>query len=101
MCVQALGDLNQAYQCLRLALSLQNEHAESYNQLAALELHRGNAELARAFLLAATATAPHLLEAHANLAVLSEQVAPLYSHSLEEPPHPLCSAVCASARSRK
>jgi len=83
VCAKALGDLNQAYQCLRLALSLNNEHGDAYNQLGVLELQRCNAEIARAFFLAAISIAPHLYEAHANLAVLSEQVALLSSlHSL-------------------
>ena len=86
VCAKALGDLNQAYQCLRLALSLNNEHGDAYNQLGVLELQRCNAEIARAFFLAAISIAPHLYEAHANLAVLSEQVALLSSlHSLFTP----------------
>ena len=40
----ALGDTSLAYQCFRLALSANNNHAEAFNNLAVLELRKGNVD---------------------------------------------------------
>lgn len=41
---QGIGDLTLAYQCFKLALAFNNDHAEAYNNLAVLELRRGHIE---------------------------------------------------------
>ena len=42
---QGIADLNLAYQCFRLALSVNNDHAESYNNLGVLEMKKGHIEM--------------------------------------------------------
>lgn len=44
LCLQGIGDLTLAYQCFKLALAFNNDHAEAYNNLAVLELRRGRIE---------------------------------------------------------
>ncbi|KPP58962.1 tetratricopeptide repeat protein 8-like [Scleropages formosus] len=39
-----IGDLTLAYQCFKLTLANNNDHAEAYNNLAVLELRRGRIE---------------------------------------------------------
>ncbi|KAM9842142.1 tetratricopeptide repeat protein 8 isoform 5-T5 [Aulostomus maculatus] len=39
-----IGDLVLAYQCFKLALAFNNDHAEAYNNLAVLELRKGRIE---------------------------------------------------------
>nr|XP_014341424.1 PREDICTED: tetratricopeptide repeat protein 8 isoform X2 [Latimeria chalumnae] len=39
-----IGDLNLAYQCLKLCLANNNNHAEAYNNLAVLEMRKGHTE---------------------------------------------------------
>uniref|UniRef100_A0A3Q3L4B1 Tetratricopeptide repeat domain 8 n=1 Tax=Mastacembelus armatus TaxID=205130 RepID=A0A3Q3L4B1_9TELE len=39
-----IGDLTLAYQCFKLALAFNNNHAEAYNNLAVLELRKGRLE---------------------------------------------------------
>uniref|UniRef100_A0A673BFD6 Tetratricopeptide repeat domain 8 n=1 Tax=Sphaeramia orbicularis TaxID=375764 RepID=A0A673BFD6_9TELE len=39
-----IGDLTLAYQCFKLALAFNNDHAEAYNNLAVLELRKGRVE---------------------------------------------------------
>ncbi|KAM9341647.1 tetratricopeptide repeat protein 8 isoform 5-T5 [Symphorus nematophorus] len=39
-----IGDLTLAYQCFKLALAFNNDHAEAYNNLAVLELRKGRIE---------------------------------------------------------
>ncbi len=43
----AIGDTSLAYQCLRLALAANNNHAEAFNNLAVIELRRGNVDQVR------------------------------------------------------
>ena len=45
--LQGIGDLTLAYQCFKLALAFNNDHAEAYNNLAVLELRRGRVEQVR------------------------------------------------------
>lgn len=42
--LQGVGDMKLAYQCLRLALGADNDHAEAYNNLGVLELRKGSME---------------------------------------------------------
>ena len=44
-----IGDLALAYQCLRIAISINPQHAEAYNNLGVLEYRKGNDEQARAY----------------------------------------------------
>ena len=44
VCVQGICDHNLAYQCFRLTLASNNDHAEAYNNLGVLELKRGHVE---------------------------------------------------------
>lgn len=44
LCLQGIGDLTLAYQCFKLALAFNNDHAEAYNNLAVLELRKGRIE---------------------------------------------------------
>lgn len=39
-----IGDVSWAQQCLRLAVSLEPAHAEAWNNLAVLEMRKGNDE---------------------------------------------------------
>ncbi|XP_013404505.1 tetratricopeptide repeat protein 8 [Lingula anatina] len=72
-----IGDSNLAYQCFRLALTNNNDHAEAYNNLGVLELRKGHLEQARAFFQASTVLSPHMFEPHYNYAVLSDRVGDL------------------------
>ncbi|XP_065449570.1 tetratricopeptide repeat protein 8 isoform X1 [Chrysemys picta bellii] len=72
-----IGDLNLAYQCFKLTLANNNDHAEAYNNLAVLEIRRGHVEQARALLQTASSLAPHMYEPHFNFAALSDQVGDL------------------------
>ncbi|ETE67387.1 Tetratricopeptide repeat protein 8, partial [Ophiophagus hannah] len=69
-----IGDRNLAHQCFKLTLANNNDHAESYNNLAVLEMQKGHIEQARVFLQTASSIAPHMYEPHFNFAVLSEKV---------------------------
>ena len=42
--LQGIGDMTLAYQCFKLALAFNNDHAEAYNNLAVLELRKGRVE---------------------------------------------------------
>ncbi|XP_067931248.1 tetratricopeptide repeat protein 8-like [Watersipora subatra] len=72
-----VGDTNLAYQCFRMALTVDNNHAESYNNLGVLELRRGHMEQARAFFQASFALAPQMYEPHYNSAMMSEWIGDL------------------------
>ena len=41
---QGIGDIALAYQCFRLALVANNDHAEAYNNLGVLEMRKGHTE---------------------------------------------------------
>uniref|UniRef100_G3NXV8 Tetratricopeptide repeat domain 8 n=1 Tax=Gasterosteus aculeatus aculeatus TaxID=481459 RepID=G3NXV8_GASAC len=72
-----IGDLPLAYQCFKLALTNNNDHAEAYNNLAVLELRKGRIEQSKAFLQTAASLAPHMYEPHFNLSILSEKIGDL------------------------
>ena len=74
-----IGDVNLAYQCFKLALTSNNDHAESYNNLGVLEMRKGKVEQARAFFQTAANLAPHMWECHYNCATLSEKTGDLQS----------------------
>lgn len=44
-----IGDLTLAYQCLKIAISIDPTHAEAYNNLGVLEYRKGSDEQARSF----------------------------------------------------
>ncbi|XP_054828672.1 tetratricopeptide repeat protein 8 isoform X3 [Eublepharis macularius] len=72
-----IGDTSLAFQCFKLALTNNNDHAEAYNNLAVLEMQKGRIEQARVFLQTASSLAPHMYEPHFNIAVLSDKVGDL------------------------
>ncbi|KAG8013419.1 Tetratricopeptide repeat protein 8 [Nibea albiflora] len=74
-----IGDLTLAYQCFKLALAFNNDHAEAYNNLAVLELRKGRIEQSKAFLQTAASLAPHMYEPHFNLSILSDKIGDLQS----------------------
>ncbi|XP_018426566.1 PREDICTED: tetratricopeptide repeat protein 8 isoform X4 [Nanorana parkeri] len=74
-----IGDLNLAYQCFKLTLANNNNHAEAYNNLAVLEMRRNRFEQARALLQTSAALAPHMYEPHFNFASVSDNVGDLQS----------------------
>nr|DBA14647.1 TPA: hypothetical protein GDO54_005582 [Pyxicephalus adspersus] len=74
-----IGDLNLAYQCFKLSLANNNDHAEAYNNLAVLEMHKNRFEQARALLQTSAALAPHMYEPHFNFASVSDNVGDLQS----------------------
>ena len=57
-----------------MALAVDNNHAEAYNNLGVLELRRGHIEQARAFFQASFALAPQMYEPHYNAGMMSEWV---------------------------
>lgn len=50
LCLQGIGDLTMAYQCFKLALAFNNDHAEAYNNLAVLELRKGRIDQVKNYL---------------------------------------------------
>eukprot|EP00064_Thunnus_orientalis_P015922 superscaffoldBa00003053_g15984 len=74
-----IGDLILAYQCFKLALAFNNDHAEAYNNLAVLELRKGRIEQSKAFLQTAASLAPHMYEPQFNLSILHEKIGDLQS----------------------
>ncbi|XP_059160316.1 tetratricopeptide repeat protein 8-like isoform X1 [Physella acuta] len=72
-------DMKLAFQCFRLALSHNNDHAEAYNNLGVLELRRNHLDAARSFFQASFVIAPHLYEPHYNFAALADQLGDLQS----------------------
>ena len=50
MFLQGIADLTLAYQCFKLTLAFNNDHAEAYNNLAVLELRKGHIEQVRKLL---------------------------------------------------
>ncbi|XP_063058434.1 tetratricopeptide repeat protein 8 [Engraulis encrasicolus] len=74
-----MGDTVLAYQCFKLTLAFNNDHAEAYNNLAVLEIRKGHVEQSKAFLQTAASLSPHLYEPHFNLATLTEKIGDLQS----------------------
>ena len=69
-----VGDLRLAYQCLRIALVANNDHAEAYNNLGVLESKRGNIEEARSHFQTSISLSVYMYEPHYNLAHVSDKV---------------------------
>lgn len=69
-----VGDLRLAYQCLRIALVANNDHAEAYNNLGVLESKRGNVEEARSHFQTSLSLVEFMYEPHYNLANVSDKV---------------------------
>jgi tetratricopeptide repeat protein 8 len=63
-----------ASECLRLAISADNRHAPSYNNLGVLEMKNGNIINARIYFHAAASTANYLYEPHFNSSYLAYNV---------------------------
>lgn len=68
-----IGDINLAYQCFRLTLVHNAEHAEAFNNLGVIEWKKGHIEQAKSFFVTATSLASHIFEPHYNSAALSEK----------------------------
>lgn len=66
-----LGDLGLAYQAFKIAISIDNDHTESYCNIAALEVRKQNPEAARSNLKMAQTLAPYLFEPFYNGALLA------------------------------
>nr|XP_032819549.1 tetratricopeptide repeat protein 8 [Petromyzon marinus] len=77
-----IGDVTLAYQCFKLALANNNDHAEAYNNLGVLEHRRGHLDQAKALFQTASSLAPHMYEPHFNYASLSNQLGDLQSSYL-------------------
>lgn len=69
-----VGDLGLAYQAFKIAISVEPNHAESYNNIAVLELRKGNVEQAQAQFGTAMRLAPHLFEPAFNGGLLAGQM---------------------------
>ncbi len=74
MILQSVGDTFLAYQCYRLALVHNSDHAESFNNIGVLEMRKGHPDTARAFFQTAASLASHLYEPHFNFASLADKV---------------------------
>lgn len=61
-----IGDLSLAQQCLKIAISLDSNHAEAYNNLGVLECRKGNDQAARALFRSGQRMAEHVFELHFN-----------------------------------
>eukprot|EP01006_Ploeotia_vitrea_P022084 TRINITY_DN54499_c0_g1_i1.p1 TRINITY_DN54499_c0_g1~~TRINITY_DN54499_c0_g1_i1.p1 ORF type:complete len:486 (-),score=258.48 TRINITY_DN54499_c0_g1_i1:42-1499(-) len=66
-----IGDLNLAFQAFKIAVSIDAQHAESFNNLGILELRKNNIEMARSNFETARNLAPHLFEPFYNGALLA------------------------------
>ena len=72
-----IGDLGLAYQACKVAVSVDGNHGESFNNLGVLELRKRNLEQARASFDTAAQMAPHLFEPAYNGALLAYKVGDL------------------------
>jgi len=66
----ALGDLNLAYQALKISVATNANNGEAFVNLALLELRKNNVEVALGYLKHVTKTEPGLFEGWYNLAVV-------------------------------
>lgn len=66
-----IGDLSLAYQCFKLAISIDPSHAEAFNNLGVLEYRKGNDEQARSHFRSGQKQAAHVFELHYNGALLA------------------------------
>jgi tetratricopeptide repeat protein 8 len=74
-----LGDKNLGYQCLKVALSLNNSHAEALNNLGVLEYQKGHADAALAAYTSAQESSPGMHEARYNGALAAFKAGELES----------------------
>lgn len=70
----AMGDIGLAFQAFKIAVSLDGNHAESYNNLGVLELKKGGFEQARSNFQVAERLAPHLFEPMYNNALIAYDI---------------------------
>lgn len=63
-----------AEECIRLAISVDNRHAISYNNLGVLEMRNNNKTAARTYFHAAASIANYMYEPHCNSAYLAYEV---------------------------
>ena len=63
-----------AYQCFRLALAANNDHAEAYCNLGVLEMRKGNTEQAKSLIQSAMTLGFYTFEPFYNYALLSFEV---------------------------
>lgn len=68
-----IGDLGLAYQAFKIAVSVDANHAESYNNLGVLELRKGNLEQARANFQLAESLADFMFEPSYNRGACSRE----------------------------
>mmetsp|Transcript_21676 Transcript_21676/g.35870 ORF Transcript_21676/g.35870 Transcript_21676/m.35870 type:complete len:504 (-) Transcript_21676:149-1660(-) len=66
-----IGDLGLAYQAFKIAVSIDSNHAPSFNNLGVLELRKGNVEQARSNFQNAARLAPIMFEPFFNGALLA------------------------------
>ena len=71
-----------SYQCFRLALAADNNHAESYNNLGVLEFRKGNIDQARIFFQTAQNLASLTYEPNFNYALSQKVSYELYRASM-------------------
>ena len=74
-----IGDSLLAYQCLNLAITLDNNHSEAYNNLAVLELRHGDVDKAKSLFQTACELTTHSYEPHFNQATLFDSQGDLQS----------------------
>uniref|UniRef100_A0A7S3N2F2 Tetratricopeptide repeat protein n=1 Tax=Strombidium inclinatum TaxID=197538 RepID=A0A7S3N2F2_9SPIT len=66
----SIGDLQLAYQCFKITISSNPNHAESFNNLGVLELRKGNVEQAKSNFMQASRISGFLFEPCYNAAYL-------------------------------
>jgi len=66
-----IGDLALGHQAFKIAISVDSNHAESFNNLCILELRKGNIEQARSHFQTAQRLAPHMFEPFFNGALVA------------------------------
>ncbi|MEW5311240.1 MAG: hypothetical protein WDW38_002972 [Sanguina aurantia] len=66
-----IGDLALAYQCFKVAVSIDPSHVEAYNNLGVLEFRKGNDESARSYFKTGQRQAGHVFEVYYNTALLA------------------------------
>ena len=65
-----IGDLQLGYQCLKIAISSNQNHAESFNNLGVLELRKGDSEQAKSNFMQGAKISAFLFEPCYNSAYL-------------------------------
>jgi tetratricopeptide repeat protein 8 len=66
-----IGDLGLAYQTFKMAVSLDNNHAESFNNLGVLELRNGGIFAAKSNFSVSQSLAPYMFESFFNAALVT------------------------------